>query len=263
MNSTSNSPSLPFPSDKPDKKKPIDVVVYAYKRTGDHDTPTKLDFSACEKIGPRQFRDIDHLRESLEIIQQISEDTIYLYDFSGQDFRGADLSKLTFNGCSFKNCDMEDANFNGVELHGADFTGANLKNASFAMALLGNTTYGVIHKNRPLQQASLAFDYFDFGPARFDNADLTGADFVHARLQGAHFHGTRLTLARMDHADCSGIQCNNTCFAETKMQGTDITDAAFTNAPLTRAQLKQARGNAAGHSRHEARRLRRMHRPAP
>lgn len=258
-----NTPSLPFPNDKPEKKKPIDVVVYAYKRTGDHDTPTKLDFSVCEEIGPRQFRDIDHLRESLEIIQQISEDTIYLYDFSGQDFRGADLTKLTFNGCSFENCDMEGANLAGVELHGADFSGANLKDANFSMATAQNTPYTIVNREKSLQAARLAYDYFDFGPARFDNADMSGADLLHARVKDAHFKGTNLTLARMDHADCSAIECNDTCFNDTKMQGTVITDAAFTNAPLTRTQLKQARGNAAGHSHHEARRLRRMHRPTP
>lgn len=244
-------------------QKPVEAIVYAYNRTPTDGQVTPIRIADCKKIGARQFRDLDYLRECLEIVNNLSDDTIYLFDFSGQDLRGVDLANIELNGCIFRNCNLEGAEFGGAELVGADFTGANLRNAKMRNITAPHKEYILRSRKLASGQMTLPFDRYDFGKTVFDGADLSGADMTHARLHGARIEGANFTRARLDKADLSKASFSNTRFENAGMYQARISETTFTNSPLSRVQLKHAIGNAICHSRHEARRLLRVNRPAP
>lgn len=68
-------------------------------------------------------------REAVEILQSTR-------DFSGLDFRKANLSKLDFSHCNFRDANLSYANFKDCNLEGADFQNASLWNANLEGANL-------------------------------------------------------------------------------------------------------------------------------
>ncbi len=71
-------------------------------------------------------------REALEILQSTR-------DFSGLDFRKANLSKLDFSHCNFSGSNLSYANFKDCNLEGSDFRTASLWNANLEGANLART----------------------------------------------------------------------------------------------------------------------------
>ena len=74
------------------KDKTIEVIVYSYDRG---QTPvgniTEVDIRKADRIGARQFKDAEHLHQSLTMVQDMADDKIYLYEFIGQDMRGVNF----------------------------------------------------------------------------------------------------------------------------------------------------------------------------
>lgn len=71
-------------------------------------------------------------KEALEILQSSR-------DFSGLDFRKANLSKLDFSHCNFRGANLSYANFKDCNLEGSDFRTASLWNANLEGANLSRT----------------------------------------------------------------------------------------------------------------------------
>ena len=71
-------------------------------------------------------------REALDILQTTR-------DFTGLDFRKANLSKLDFSHCNFYGSNLSYANFKDCNLEGCDFRTASLWNANLEGANLSRT----------------------------------------------------------------------------------------------------------------------------
>lgn len=98
-------------------------------------------------------------REALEILETTK-------DFSGLDFRKANLSKLDFSNCNFRNANLSYTNFKDCNLEGSDFRTASLWNAN-------------------LEGANLA------------RAHLEDADLDYTKLRGACFYRAHIKRATL------------------------------------------------------------------
>lgn len=208
------------------------------------------------------FNNREQLEDALRMSKRMMDRKIFLFDFSGQDLRGADFSRLMLNGCRFRDCNLDGADFTHSWLMGTDFSRASMRGAklsrSFASTKLRVYPCGPHSPRR--NDPQYPFDYFHFGPTRFRGTDLGNADLTRTRLINGAFRGTNLAGAKLDgaHFGRSHFFCVNMSGAQ--MKGTVIKRSVFHDSPLSQDQLRQSVGPALSLSHHGADRLRRMRR---
>ncbi|AFY58553.1 putative low-complexity protein [Rivularia sp. PCC 7116] len=117
----------------------------------------------------------------------IEECILYSSDFTGADFRGANLQGTEFsdailNAANFSGADLQGAKFDCADAEAANFTGANLEGATFYESNLE----GALMVNANLKNAELLQTPFE--GVDLSNVDLTGA--LNASLEGAILHNT-------------------------------------------------------------------------
>lgn len=169
--------------------------------------------------------------------------------FKGVSFVKADLSGADMTACNFHNANFSGANLAGIKatccnFDNVDMSGANLHEANLAGAKLAYAN---------LCDSNLTYANLSFSDLRFahlngitgNHLDLTGAwldetRFLYAKLKGADF-----TAAHMDGEIDEGLPSKGPKFdgadlTEAKFIKTELRDASFNCANLTRTVFFRA-----------------------
>lgn len=169
--------------------------------------------------------------------------------FKGVSFVKADLSGADMTACNFHNANFSGANLAGIKatccnFDNVDMSGANLHEANLAGAKLAYAN---------LCDSNLTYANLSFSDLRFahlsgitgNHLDLTGAwldetQFLYAKLKGADF-----TAAHMDGEIDEGLPSKGPKFdgadlTEAKFIKTELRDASFNCANLTRTVFFRA-----------------------
>lgn len=215
---------------------------------------------AKRKKGTLIFNNRRQLEEALMAARKLLDRKIVLFDFTGQDLRGADFSNLVLNGCRFRNCNLDGTDFTHSWLMGTDFTRASMRGAKLHQALASNKlrVYPSGPHSPRYKDPQYPFDYFSFGPARFRDTDLTGADVSQARLVNGIFRFTQMAGADLSDTNFGHSHFYGVALKNAGMKNAIISHALFRDTPLSPAQLRQAIGPALSLSRHGAERLQRI-----
>lgn len=169
--------------------------------------------------------------------------------FKGVSFVKADLSGADMTACNFHNANFSGANLAGIKatccnFDNVDMSGANLHEANLAGAKLAYAN---------LCDSNLTYANLSFSDLRFahlsgitgDHLNLTGAlldetQFLYSKLKGADF-----TAAHMDGEIDEGLPSKGPKFdgadlTEAKFIKTELRDASFNCANLTRTVFFRA-----------------------
>jgi uncharacterized protein YjbI with pentapeptide repeats/beta-lactamase regulating signal transducer with metallopeptidase domain len=140
-------------------------------------------------------------------------------DFSGVQWAGRNLSRVSLVGSDFSNADLHGANFSFANLTGVDFSGANLRDVNFA--------------NASLQGCDMR------------HADLTGANFAGAHINGCDIEVSKLTpsQARAILANCQGCDFRGANMRGQDLRGLSVSGDDFSSADLRGADMRNASFN--------------------
>lgn len=241
---------------------PLRVKVSIFERDPNDRGIVHVSWGKAKRKGTLIFHNKQQLEDALKMRKRLMDRKVVLFDFTGQDLRGADFSNLSLNGCRFRKCNLDGADFTHSWLMGADFTRASMRGAKLPQALASNKlrVYPCGPYSPRHGDPHYPFDYFYFGPARFRSTDLTGADMSNARLVNGIFRYTK-----MDNANLSETNFGHSHFYAVGLSGADMKDtvisqALFRDTPISQQQLRQSIGPALSLSRHGAERLKRIRR---
>ena len=121
-----------------------------------------------------------------------------------------------YSGANFKNADLTSAHFDEAELGGADFTNANLTSVSFWVANVSDVNF---------TNANLT-------SARFAGANIYDANFTNAIIKGADFYGglaeeqLKSTKSYQDK-DLTGVRFDGGYFSGWDFSGQNLTSVSF------------------------------------
>lgn len=170
-------------------------------------------------------------------------------DFTGANFRGADLFETSFRSATLTATNFSSANLSAVKFNSAHMRGANLR----------NTTLLTDAENADMRQVNLSGAN---GYLIANGADLSGANFTRARLSpemqnqpmgqlhtilsqadltGANLTSTDLTSATIENAKLVRITARNTKFTDADLGNADFTGADLTGADFSGADVAGAR----------------------
>ena len=156
-------------------------------------------------------------------------------DFSSVSFEACNLYQSEFRrarfraaqGSIFAECELAEADFADALLDGALFASANAKDASFERARL----------------AVALFPKATLGSANLSGALAAGSVWTDADLTGAQMASMDATRAIFRNAELADVDVANARFVETDLHGVE--------APLTGADLRDARGTVAWRAERE------------
>ena len=140
---------------------------------------------------------------------------------SGQDFSGADLSRVDFSSSDMREVNLENADVSKANLFRTSLKGARGKNANLSNIVAARTD---------LSEA-------DFSGADFSKAETTRVDFSNTSLVGANLSKGEFPRSIFSGADVSGVSFDNSNLARA-----DFRDVKFTDPPsFTDAYFYQTR----------------------
>ncbi len=161
-------------------------------------------------------------------------------DFTGANFRGADLSLTDMRNTTLTAADLEKATlirtwFNDARLDKANFARVEAYRSGFKNAFAQGASFA----SAELQRAS--FNGADLSHANFAKADLSRADFDNAILSGASFAYANLSRADLSQANVEGTLGFDRAFMLlTRIEGLDLSRATG----LDQSQIDIACGDA-------------------
>ena len=201
------------------------------------DVEGPIDWSNCNLFGldlsNRELSDATLVRSNL-----------YLADLHNTNLSGADLSysqiyKADISDANFTYANLTSANLCGAHNPLFDFTGADLSYAAFDNASLANATLtGAIIKHTNFYNSTLA--NVDLSDMDLTGTILVGADLTNANLENVDLSGKDLTGTILDCLS-TPIRCQE-IFIDTNLQNTNLTDASFVSADLTKIKNKSLAG---------------------
>ncbi len=201
------------------------------------DVEGPIDWSNCNLFGldlsNRELSDATLVRSNL-----------YLADLHNTNLSGADLSysqvyKADISDTNFTYANLTSANLCGAHNPLFDFTGADLSYAAFDNAVLMNATLtGAIIKHTNFYNSTLA--NVDLSGMDLTGTILVGADLTNANLENVDLSGMDLTGTILDCLS-TPIRCQE-IFIDTNLQNTNLTDASFVGADLTKIKNKSLAG---------------------
>ena len=201
------------------------------------DVEGPIDWSNCNLFGldlsNRELSDATLVRSNL-----------YLADLHNTNLSGADLSysqiyKADISDANFTYANLTSANLCGAHNPLFDFTGADLSYAAFDNASLANATLtGAIIKHTNFYNSTLA--NVDLSGMDLTGTILVGADLTNANLENVDLSGKDLTGTILDCLS-TPIRCQE-IFIDTNLQNTNLTDASFVSADLTKIKNKSLAG---------------------
>ena len=197
------------------------------------------DVSKAFMSGARLPRSLSSLDQSIQDIVRDHREWVASLGKSGRqadlsrvDLRDVKLDGMDFSAAKFETAMLMAASFRGVILTmadlgaccaidcilaGADCRGANFRHASLRKADLSGVDAGIVE----IVAGSTVFER----PARFTEADLSGAD-----LRRGHFVGADFSDAILAGADLRGTVLTGACFAGADLTGADLRDAQLDHA---------------------------------
>ena len=154
--------------------------------------------------------------------------------FMNTDFRFAQFCSSTLNNTNLKGSSLIGANFRGAVMEGCCLDYCSIHEADFSYAILKNANIRDAHAKTGLIDEKV-WKFPGFLPARFCNADLTGADFSGSILIGASFvgailTGTKFTATNLTGADFTGATIRDTDFSGATLDGASFVNTAVDNA---------------------------------
>ena len=161
-------------------------------------------------------------------------------DFTGANFRDADLSSTDMRNTTLTSADLEKATlirtwFSGARLDKANFARVEAYRSGFQNVSAQGTSFA----SAELQRSS--FNGADLRYASFEKADLSRATFEQANLGGATFTYANLARADLSKANVQGILGFERAFMLlTRIEGLDLSAAAG----LDQSQIDIACGDA-------------------
>ena len=241
------------------------------------DVEGPIDWSNCNLFGldlsNRELSDATLVRSNLYLAD------LHNTNLSGADLSYSQIYKADISDANFTYANLTSANLCGARNPLFDFTGADLSYAAFDNASLANATLtGAIIKHTNFYNSTLAnvdLSDMDLTGTILVNADLTNANLENVDLSGKDLTGTiladtdlfgkdltgtilvgaDLTNANLENVDLSGMDLTGTIldclstpircqeiFIDTNLQNTNLTDASFVSADLTKIKNKSLAG---------------------
>jgi uncharacterized protein YjbI with pentapeptide repeats len=161
-------------------------------------------------------------------------------DFTGANFRDADLSYTDMRDTNLTRAVLEKATmirawFSGARLDKANFVRVEAYRSSFQNVIAQGTSFA----SAELQRAT--FNGADLRYASFDKADVSRASFDQATLSGASFAYANLSRADLSEARVEGtIGLDRAFMLLTRIEGLDLSGATG----LDQSQVDMACGDA-------------------
>lgn len=131
-------------------------------------------------------------------------------EFTGEDFRDQDLSRLRTERVVFTECD-----FSGVDMAESEHLGSAFRNCIFRRSSLWHST--------------------------FRHCSFLGSTFAECRMRPLILVEADFTLAVLGGADLRGLDLSDCRFREASLVGTDLRGAVLARADLTGARVQGAR----------------------
>lgn len=157
-------------------------------------------------------------------------------EFTGEDFRDQDLSRLRTERVVFSGCD-----FSGVNLAESQHCGSAFRNCTFERKTLWHSTFqqcsllGSVFVSCRLRP--LTFDEVDFTLAVLGGNDLRGADLSGCRLRETSLVETDLRKAVLRGADLSGARTTGTRLEQADLRGATVDPSLWRTASLAGARI--------------------------
>lgn len=169
-------------------------------------------------------------------------------EFTGHDFRDADLSRLrtervVFDECDFTGADLGESVHRGSAFRNCRFERTSLWHSEFVQCSMLGSQF--VHcRLRPL-----VFDEVDFTLAGLGGSDLRAVDFSGCRLREANLVEADLRKAVLRGADLTGARTIGTRLDGADLRGARADPTLWTTASLTgaRIDIAQALTYAAAH----------------
>lgn len=151
------------------------------------------------------------------------------------NLEGADVPGADIQAARFISCRLQRANFAGAQLSRSSFNLSDLSDAEFSNATLAETSFLKATLERAaFRNADLRGATLEQSKARRGNfvlADLSEANLLLADLSEANLTGANLTDANLEAANFRGAN-----LALTRLPGTRLTDADFSDSNWWRAR---------------------------
>jgi uncharacterized protein YjbI with pentapeptide repeats len=133
-----------------------------------------------------------------KISELVSDDDFdNILDFSGADFKNAQLAGVDLSGANLENANLSDANLENANLNDANLENTNLRNANLKNANLSSANL----KNANLSHTNL--ENANLGGANLENTKLHDANLENANLNGANLENTNLNGANVSFGSIS------------------------------------------------------------
>lgn len=169
-------------------------------------------------------------------------------NFSGFDFRDANLSDVRFRGVCLNGADLRDAqlicaDLEGAQLVGCDLRGARLDGANLKMADLTGANLGLpdLSDDTLRRRQSISYPWVSKATS-LKKTCLLGATLERASAIGAHAEQVVLAGANLRHADFSGAylrgaNLNGATCIEAKFKSAVLNHSGLVGANFTRADV--------------------------
>ncbi|MDP7703702.1 MULTISPECIES: pentapeptide repeat-containing protein [unclassified Mycobacterium] len=157
-------------------------------------------------------------------------------EFTAEDFRDEDFSRLHTERVVFTECD-----FSGVNLAESQHRGSAFRNCVFTRTTLWHSTFaqcsmlGSVFAQCRLRPAT--FDEVDFTLAVLGGNDLRGVDLSGCRLRETSLVETDLRRSVLRGADLRGARTTGTRLDDADLRGASADPALWTTASLTGARI--------------------------
>jgi uncharacterized protein YjbI with pentapeptide repeats len=169
--------------------------------------------------------------------------------FSGDDLRGANLSRAVLTKSNLRGADLRGADLRGATLYTANLTGARLGGADLSRANLSwSDLRGTDFHDADLHGAGFRgakFGETNLSGTDLSGADVSGADFGAVNLSGAdlsrvNLRETRISGANLSEANLSGASLSNLDLSEVNLSGADLSRTDLREVNLSAAICERA-----------------------
>ena len=169
------------------------------------------------------------------------------WDFSGIDFRFADMSMSNFSNINFSYSNLARVNFAYSVLDGVDFSNANLDRANLQNTSMRGVISGgivgadlVLPADWRLVQGYLIGPFANLRHKQVNNSNLAGAQLMYAQLAYTNLASSQLQGADLSGSDARGADMSYTNLTGATLRWSTLMWSNFSFANLTGANLSGA-----------------------
>ncbi len=151
------------------------------------------------------------------------------------------MSDFDFSGSNFKRADLSSSDLRNTKLDGSSFEKTNLVRASLKGASASGTNFsGVLASRTNFSEANFTGARFekaetfraDFSNSNLSNVNMSKAEFGRAMFAGADISGVNFDFTNLARADLRGVVFSsppsfaNTFLFQTRLEGLDLSQAS-------------------------------------